>query len=142
MKERLIIVFVAVIIGLIVTTAAFFLYQSTLNVKKEEGITKSESKTNSKNTTDGKLFITIDEPKNESVVSTRTIQIKGRTNNENTLIASSNQEDVVANPTEDGTYAITLSIEVGTNKIIVRAVNPDGEEVQETRIVSFTTEEF
>lgn len=141
MKERLIIVFVAVAIGLIVTTAAFFIYQSTRSISKESA-TKNKTKTNTAGRLDGKLYLTIDEPKDEAVLTTRTIQLKGRTNAENTLIVSSNQEDVIASPTADGTYAITLNIDVGTNKIIVKAVAPDGSEIEEARIVSFSTEEF
>lgn len=141
MKERLIIVFVAVAIGLIVTTAAFFIYQSTKSINKESA-TKNKAKINTVGRTNGKLYLTIDEPKDEAVFSTRTIQLKGRTNAENTLIVSSNQEDVVASPTDDGTYAITLNIDVGTNKIIVKAVAPDGSEIEETKVVSFSTEEF
>lgn len=141
MKERLIIVFVAVAIGLIVTTAAFFIYQSTRSINKEAAI-KTKTKTNTAERTNGKLYLTIDEPKDEAVFSTRTIQLKGRTNAENTLIVSSNQEDVVASPTTDGTYAITLNIDAGTNKIVVKAVAPDGSEIEEAKVVSFSTEEF
>lgn len=142
MKERIIIVFVAVAIGLIVTTAAFFIYQSTRGVTKDTTNAKNQNKSTTTDRTSGKLFLTVDEPKDEAVFATRTIQLKGRTNSENTLIVSSNQEDTIATPTNDGTYAITLNIDVGTNKIIIKAVAPDGSSIEESRIVSFSTEEF
>lgn len=139
MKERIVIVFIAIALGLFVTTLIFFIYQQTKILPKN---TPKSSNTVVKQTPADTILLSIDEPKNESITDRRTIQVKGKTNPENTIIVSTNQEDVVASPTTEGQFSISVTIDTGVNKILTRVITPSGEEKTDSRIISFSTEEF
>lgn len=145
MKERIIIVFVAVIIGLVLTTVGYLIYQSFQTPSTpptDTTTTKSEQQTQLSPTPDKSFFITITEPQPESITDKRTVTISGTTNPGNTVIISSNQDDVVAEPKADGTFSTSITINAGPNVIIARAMNDNGESVEETRVVTFVSEDF
>ena len=139
MRERIVIVFIAIAIGLIVTTLVFFLYQQTKTIPLKPAITRDGLP---KPTPENSVALSIDEPKDESLSDRRSIQVKGRTSPENTVVVSTNQEDIVAKPTTDGKFSITITIDSGSNKIVTRAIAPNGEEKEDIRIVTFNTEDF
>ncbi len=145
MKERIIIVFVAVIIGLVLTTVGYLIYQSfqtPSTPSTDTTTTKSEQQTQLSPTPDKSFFITITEPQPESITDKRTVTISGTTNPGNTVIISSNQDDVVAEPKGDGTFSTSITINAGPNVIVARAMNDKGESVEETRVVTFVSEDF
>lgn len=141
MKERIIIVFVAAALGLAITTIAFFIYQQAKVLPGREIKPQSLIKASPTPPAD-KTYLIIDEPINESISNKRTVEIKGKTNPENTLIITSNQEDQVVTPTREGTFSVAATIDVGANKIIIRSITPKGEEKIVIRVVTYTTEEF
>ena len=138
MKERIVIVLIAIALGIFVTTLVFFIYQQTKILPKNASQTNSASKEKPQE----KYFLSIEEPKDESLTEKRTIEVKGKTNPGNTILISTNQEDVVATPTSDGKFSATITIDAGTNNLTTRSVTPDGEEKVDTRIVTFSTEDF
>lgn len=138
MKERVVIVLIAIALGIFVTTLVFFIYQQTKIVPK----TNTSANSKIKQTPKEKYFLSIEEPKDESLTEKRTIEVKGKTNPENTILISTNQEDVVAMPASDGKFSATITIDAGANNLIVRSVTPEGEEKTDTRTVTFSTEEF
>lgn len=140
MKERIVIIFIAVTLGLLATTVAFFLYESAKPATIVE--TKEPQKISKLAPTSAEIALLITEPKNESITTKRSITVKGETKPTNTIIISSNEEDVTVSPTADGTFAATVTIDAGVNKLIITAIDPDGNSQKETRIVSFTAEEF
>jgi len=142
MKEKLIIIVVASVLGLLVTTIAYYAYQSTKPAQdkpsgKVKAITLKPTPTSIP-----KVPLTIDEPKNETVVSRRTIQVKGKTSPENTIIVSTNTKDEVVQPTSEGNFSVSIEIGTGVNRVVIRVINPEGESYSEERVVTFTTEEF
>lgn len=141
MKERVIIIFVAIIAGLFITSAGFFIYQSTKKVN-DSPIKNSSNAANPTPIPENKLFVRISEPADETLTTRRTVVIKGSTNPDNIIVASSNLEDVQGKPTQDGEFSVTIDIDAGANPIIVRAIAPDGSSVQEIRTVTYSTEEF
>lgn len=140
MKERIVIVFIAVALGLLVTTAGFFLYQQTKILPKSANQKNISPKASP--TPENKTYLSIEEPANESISDKRTISIKGKTNPENTLIISTNQEDIVVSPTSEGGFSATITIDTGTNKVVTRAVSPNGDERIDTRIITYSQEDF
>lgn len=142
MKERIVIVFIAVVLGLLATTAAFFIYQSTKVVTDKESSKKIAQTVSPTSSPSDKLMLIVEDPKDESVLDKRTIQVRGKTNVGNTILISSNQEEEVAKPTTDGKFAITITIDAGVNNIITRAIAPNGDEITDERVVVFSTEEF
>lgn len=140
MKERLIIIVLAVISGLIITTIAFFIYQNFISESKS-ATQKNDSASVSPTPTEN-LFLEISEPSDGSLTDKRSISIKGTTNPENVIIISSNQEDNSGKPSSDGKFSITLDIDAGANFLVVRSIAPDGNEIQKEIVVTYTTEEF
>lgn len=142
MKERFVIIIVAVIAGLFITTAGFFIYSAT-----QKGIDDKTSKKTSNVPTptpleEGSLYVKISEPADESLADRRTLQIKGTTNPENVIIVTTNQEDIAAKPTSDGAFTVTVDIDAGANVILTRAIGPNGDEVTDRRVVTYSTDEF
>ncbi len=141
MKERIVIIFIAVTLGLLATTVAFFLYESAKPAKTTNTQEVTPAVKNNLSPADSFLLV-VTEPKDESITANRTVQIKGKTNPENTIIVSSNQDDVTLVPTSDGDFTGSIAISAGVNKIITTAINPEGDSKIDTKIVSFSAEEF
>lgn len=142
MRERILIVFIAVAIGLIVTTLIFFLYQQTRTIPKTASSNGSSGNEKANPTPQSSSYLSVDQPTNESLLDRRLIQVKGRTHAGDTIIVSTNQEDVVAKPTSEGSFSVSITIDAGTNTITTRSIGPDGEEQQDKRTVTYSTEDF
>lgn len=144
MKEKLLIVFVASVLGLIIATISFYIYQTTKNTPVNQEVQNpivKEVKSDEEQLTN-KGALTIDEPKAESIFDRRTIEVKGKTLAENTIIVSTNSHDEVVTPASDGKFSVSIDIEVGVNKLITRSIAPTGATTVDERIITFTTEEF
>ncbi len=147
MKERFAIIGIAVGIGLFTTSIAFLLFKQSTTGKPPVSQTSTETtqtKTidNEENKPPEGFFIQVDEPSDEAISEKRTIIIKGKTNPENTVIASSNQEETIGTPSKNGDFSLSLAIEAGLNTITTRAISPSGEETVDIRTVTFSTEDF
>lgn len=142
MKERIVIIFIAVTLGLLATTVAFFLYESAKPTTKmgenKEPITKVVKTQNPTNS----LSLNVTDPKDQSLTSKRTITVKGSTNPENTLLVSTNQEDVAALPTKNGDFSVSIAIDAGVNELMVTAIAPDGSSKKDLRVISYSSDEF
>lgn len=139
MKERIVIVFIAVALGLFVTTIGFLLYQQTKVLPKGTGINPGVVKQQEEKSG---LYLSIEKPENETLTETRTVVITGKTNPENTITVSTNQEDIVTTPAKDGSFSISIAIDTGVNKLITRAISPTGEVKIDTRVITFSQEDF
>jgi hypothetical protein len=149
MKERFAIIGIAVGIGLFTTSIAFLLFKQSMSGKPQLPNQDSPTENSQTTTIDNKdnkppegFFIQVDEPTDEAISDKRTIIIKGKTNPENTIISSSNQEETAGVPSKAGDFSLSLAIEAGLNVITTRAISPSGEEVIDTRTVTFSTEDF
>lgn len=144
MKERFVIVIIAVTLGLAATTLGFFIYQSTKIIPDDtaQKISTASPKTSPTPMDANRLYIVVDEPKENILTKNRTVQVKGKTNSNNTLIISTNQEDVVAKPSVNGTFSASIAIDAGTNLLITRAIAPNGNEILDQRVISFSAEDF
>ncbi len=140
MKERIVIIFIAVTLGLLATTVAFFLYESAKPAKIAS--TPQPTSPPEKQQVADSFLLVVTEPKDESITDKRSLLVKGKTNPENTIIVSSNSDDITINPTADGEFSATVTIAAGVNKLITTAINPEGESKTDTKIVSFSAEEF
>lgn len=144
MKEKVVIIFIALVLGLFVTTIVFYIYESTKTPPKTKEETKKRTTQNTPTPTLAveKLFLTIDEPQNEALIDKKTIQVKGKTNPKNIIIISSNVEDTSADVDSQGSFSTDLQIDSGPDTITIRAIAPNGEETTDTRLVTFSQEEF
>lgn len=142
-KEKIILSFIAVLVGLFVAGTAFFLYQSTKKLPESE--TKIASKITpapKSKKQDQSVFLTIDIPKEESVFGDKTITLAGKTEPGAIVIISTELEDESITPTKNGSFSTTVTLTDGQNQIVITAISPTGKETQEKRIVTFSTESF
>lgn len=138
--ERLILSFVAIIIGLAVAGLAFYLYQMTRSAPEQtKKITSDISPTP---TPDNSLFLTLDSPKNEEVLSTKTVKISGKTTPDAIIVVNTEANDEVVTPASNGSFTLTQSIGNDVNLIQVTAIFPNGEEKVIQRTVTYNTEGF
>jgi hypothetical protein len=107
--------------------------QETLSIKSE--ITPTPTPNN-------EYFLTIENPKDEAVVNSKSVTISGKTSPNATIIVSTATNDQVVTPAENGNFTLNDTIGNGTNLIQITAVFPTGEEKTETRTVVYTTESF
>lgn len=141
MKERLIIIIVAIIAGLFITSAGFFIYQSTKKAS-DTPIVKDGPRTTTTPSSNGSIFVRVSEPNDESLTAKRTVSVKGSTNPENIVVISSNLEDIEVKPDQEGNFSTSIDIDAGANEIVTRAIAPDGSTAQDIKTITYSTEEF
>ena len=140
--EKIILSFIAILIGLLVAGGAFYLYQSTKVVPETNKKIISTALLSSTPTPSDTSFITLDNPKDESVTTKRTVLISGKTKSDATIIVSSEESDQVAKPASDGGFSLTHSVGDGTNIISITAVFADGSEKTIHRTITVSSEGF
>ncbi|MGE5042063.1 MAG: hypothetical protein ACM3IJ_04115 [Candidatus Levyibacteriota bacterium] len=138
MKERIVIIFIAVTLGLVATTIGFFVYETAKPNKVVNPTTKKQEQVFPKSS----ITLTVLSPADETVTAKRTIEVKGKTDPQNTIIVSTNEEDVVATPTSNGDFSASISIDSSVNKVVTEAVAPDGTSTKDVRTISFSTDEL
>lgn len=141
--EKIILSFVAVVVGLIAAGVAFYLYQMTKVIppEKNQALTiKSQISPSPKPKSNN--FITVENPKDETVFNNNTINISGKTIPNSTIIISTENNDLVVTPASNGDFTLNNVIGSGTNIIQITAVFPNGEEQKVIRTVTYSTETF
>lgn len=141
--EKIILSFVAVVVGLIAAGVAFYLYQMTKTVPPSKNQTISvQNQITPSPTPNAQNLLTVENPKDESVSTTKTITISGKTEPGATIIVNTETNDQVVNPAANGNFTLTIPISSGTNVIQVTAIFTNGEEKKITRSVTYSTESF
>ena len=141
-SERIILSFVAVLVGLIVAGVAFYFYQMTKTVSEPVSQKTGVSSTPPTPTPDKNLFLSVQSPKDEEVVDKRTVTISGKTTSNAVIAISSETEDEVIKPAKNGDFSVTLTIADGANVIQITAIFPNGEERRMVRTVTYSSETF
>lgn len=137
-QEKLILSFVAILIGLAVAGAAFFLYQNTTK-KSQPEIVRKISPTPLPVSS---FYLSITDPKDQSVASSKTIKISGKTSPTATVIVFTSGDQQVIQPTKLGDFNTTIQITEGLNLIKITAIEKDGETQTVERMVGYSTEDF
>ena len=141
-KEKVVLSFIAVVLGLLVSGVAFYLYQSTKTIPDDKIKTISIKPTVTPDLKTSSIFLSIDSPKDESVADKKIINVTGKTIKDAVVVVSTNIDDEVINPASNGNFSTTVNIENGQNQIEVTAIAPNGEEEKVIRTVTFSTESF
>jgi len=139
--EKIVLSFIAVVIGLAVAGAAFYLYQTTKTIPESQTRTPSLVLTPTPKPYSS-IFLTVESPKDEEVFDKKTITITGKTEKDAIIIISTNTNDEVITPALNGNFSTTTTIENGQNQIAIIAVSLSGEEKKIVKTVTFSTEEF
>lgn len=142
-KEKTVLSFIAVLAGLLVAGIAFYLYQSTKIIPKEVK-TKviTIQPTDSPTPNSPSIFLTVDNPKDESVTDKKIIKVSGKTLKDALIVVSTNIDDDVIPNAANGDFSTTVNIEDGQNQIEITAISPNGQEKKVLRTVTFSTESF
>ncbi len=139
--EKVVLSFVAVLVGLLVAGVAFFLYQSTKTLSPNQ--IKGVSVTSPSPTPKLSTFLTVDSPQDESVVTSKTITISGKTTGDATILLSTPTTDTIVTPVAStGTYSTNATLQDGENEITLTAIAPNGDEIKKQFTVTYSTESF
>lgn len=128
------------LIGLGFALGGFFLYQQSKVIKPskiKKIVLESASPAPSSS-----IFISISQPNDEEVSSTRSLKISGKTipNAKIVVLTPTTQEAGVA--ASDGSFTTDINLDLGENIIEISAVAPNGETAKIKRTVIYTTEDF
>lgn len=139
-KEKVILSFIAAVIGLMVAGSAFYFYESAKTVQPSK--IKTITIVASSPTPKPSIFLSLDRPRDEEVVSKKVITISGKTIPDAIVsIITQNSQDIIT-PALNGDFSTTVTVEDGQNLIEITAISPNGEDVKVTRTITLSTEEF
>lgn len=140
--ERVILSFVAVIVGLVAAGAAFYLYQTTRVVPDSERTLTLIPKVSVSPTPDKANLLTVDSPKDEEVIATKVVKISGKTRPDATIMVTAEDNDEIVKPASNGNFSVTISVPNNTTIMYITAFFPNGEEQTIARTVTVSTENF
>ena len=139
-QERVILSFVAVLIGLLAAGIAFYFYQSTKTVSSSNQITlNAPTPTPTPKPT---VYIALNTPADEIIVDNKTLVINGKTNPNATIIIYTDNGQQVIQPSTQGDFSTTLILDDGENLIKLMSILPGGETTTIQRTVTYSTENF
>lgn len=139
-KEKLILSSIAVLFGLLVAGAAFYLFQATKTVSDTN--TKTIFFASPSPTLSPSISLTLDRPKDEEVVNSRVLVISGKTgSNAIITIITDSSEDVIT-PSASGDFSTTVNLNEGQNILEVISIAPNGESITIRKTVTYSQEEF
>ena len=139
-KEKVVLSFIAVIVGILVTGVAFYLYEAAKVVPASK--IKTIKISSPSPTPKPSIFLTIKDPEDEKVVNKKVVAVSGETSKDATIVVLSPVDEDVVKPTSSGGFSTTINIGSGENNIEITAISPNGEETRITKTVTFSTEEF
>ena len=142
--EKIILSFIAVLVGLLVAGVVFYFYEGTKIIPQPQqktiaAITITPTPTPTPKPT---IYINIDQPTDQSVTAQKTITISGTTPADATVIINTPASDQVVQPTSSGSFSATVTLADGENEIMITAVAANGQEAQKIITVTSSTENF
>lgn len=138
-KEKIILSFVAVLIGLLAASAIFYFYQQTKVISKD---LQKTVLTRPSPTPKPSVILTVDEPADEKIYDTKIVKISGKTEPDALIVILTENSEDVLNPAKNGDFSTTISLENGTNLIQITAVGKNGDTNTIERTVSYSSESF
>ena len=139
-QERVILSFIMVLIGLLVAGGLFYFYQSTKTVSPST--TAIVNRIIPTPTLEPKLYLSLNQPSDEQVVSSKTLVISGKTNSGATLIIITGADQQVIQPSSQGDFSTTITLDDGQNLIKMQSILPTGETTMIKRTITYSTENF
>ena len=138
-QERVILSFIMVLIGLLVAGLAFYFYQSTKVVPDKSSSSIIITPTPTPKPT---IFLSLSQPINESVVSSKTLKISGKTEPRATVIVITDSDQQVLQPSSQGDFSTTIILSDNQNLITIWALLPNGESINLQKTVTYSTDNF
>jgi len=139
-KEKLILSFIATLFGLLVAGITFYLFQATKTVSNTTS--KTVFFASPTPTSPPSISLTLDRPKDEDVVDSKTLVVSGKTqSNAVVIVITVSSEDVIA-PSANGNFSTTVNLDEGQNILEVISIAPNGESVTSKKTITYSQEEF
>jgi hypothetical protein len=139
-QERVILSFVAVLIGLLAAGLAFYFYQSTKTISTSNQVAVNAITPTP--TPKPTVYISLSSPNDEVVVASKTLTVSGKTNPDATIIIYTSANQAVVQPSSQGDFSTTLTLDNGENLIKLMSILPGGETTSVQRTVTYSTEDF
>ena len=136
--EKIVLSFIATVLGLLVAGVAFFLFSTkTTTPQKTKVIAISQTPTPIPS-----ISFTLNEPKDEEVVKKKTITVSGKTRSDAVIVILTNGIENVIPPAISGNFSAEVTIANGQNIIEVIEIAADGETNSVKKTVTYSEEEF
>lgn len=139
-KKKFFILLALLIIGIIITLVVFFLYQQTKSISPRE--IKDVSIDKPTPTPTPGIFIAVEKPEDEEVVSTRTIAVTGKTSPNARIVILTPTSEEAGIASSNGNFSTDIILDEGENVIEISAIDSTGEIAKVTRTVIYSTEDF
>ncbi len=143
--ERVILSFIAVLVGLMVAGGTFYVYDHYFKSAPKPAvqiITVKPTLIPSPTSAPKGDFFTITEPTDESVLTTHAITVSGKATKGSIIVVSTTSSDQVGVAANDGTYSLSTTIDNDTNPLYITAIFPDGTEQTMVRTLTYSTQQF
>jgi len=139
-KEQLILSFVAVLFGLLVAGIAFYFLQTAKTIP--DANTKTASITSPTPTISPSITLTLDQPRDEEVVSNKVLVVSGKTQSNAVVTVIADSASDVITPSTDGSFSTTVNLDNGQNVLEVISIAPNGESITIKKTVTYSQEDF
>ena len=139
-KEKLILSFIATLFGLLVAGIAFYLFQTRKIVPNTT--TKTVSIASPTPTGSPSISLTLDRPKDEGVVDSKTLVVSGKTQSNAVVVVLTDSSEDVITPSAKGNFSTTVNLDEGQNILEVISIAPNGESVTSKKTITYSQEEF
>ena len=140
-KETILLSLAAIAIGLLVAGGFFYGYQYWTNQPKAQEKTITLNPTPTPVSTNSEELM-VSEPTDETVVDSKSVRVSGKTVPGSLVIITSEIDEQVAEPADNGNFSVTTTVGEGVNIIQILTILPTGEERKAVRTVTYSTESF
>lgn len=138
--EKLILSFIATLLGLLVAGIAFYLFQTTKTIPATSTKTISFASPTPKSSPSVSLIL--DRPKDEEVIDTKVLVVSGKTSSDAVVIVITDSSEDVITPSASGDFSTTVNLDEGQNILEIISIAPNGESVTSKKTVTYSREEF
>jgi hypothetical protein len=138
--EKIILSFVAIVLGLAFAGIGFYFFQATKTIEPDSSTVSVATPTQPPSAPS--IFLTVDRPTDEEVVTGKTIIVTGQTKKDAVITVIANSSEDVITPTTNGDFSTTVTLEDGQNIIEIIAIAPNGESSKTKKTVTYSEEEF
>lgn len=138
-KEKVILSFVAVTVGLVVAGTGFYFYQGTKLPSEKQ---HSSIAVNPSPTPKSSVSLSLDEPKDEAVFDNRVVKISGKTDPGAMIVILTDSDEQVLNPSVTGEFSTTTTIDRDATVLKITAIAKNGDTNTIERTVTYSTESF
>lgn len=136
-KELFVAIILGLSMGLIIT---YGIYRAQQVDTRQQAATLEIGSQEIADISDVQNVLTIDSPKDESVVDQQNISVAGQTLPGAFVVIYINEEPIITTADSTGSFSVTAGLATGANLISVHSVDEGGNEVVAEVVVSYTTE--